>query len=98
MSEPRTEAGMRLLTFPKAVIPQTDLRDAILAIEAEAAGLDVERLTVALRRLDERIVREHPETATQLLLPEDEPGRRDYAAAIIAEYAALVPDGMKEPQ
>ena len=53
--------------------------------------LDVERLVIALRRLDERIAAESPENAVELLAGEAETGRRDYAAALAAEYARLAP-------
>jgi hypothetical protein len=49
MTEPRTEAGRRLLPFWE-YIGEDELRDAILAIEAEAAGLSDDALMAALDR------------------------------------------------
>ena len=66
------------------------LYDRLAALLAAPApgGLDVELLVGALRAVDERIVAEYPEHATELL-DGDEVGRRDYAEALTAEYARL---------
>jgi len=63
-------------------------------LRATAPGeLDVERLEVALRAVDERIAAEDPQYAGELLDPESDTGRRDYALAIATEYFALSDKG-----
>lgn len=48
--------------------------------------MNEERLIAALKAADERIAREHPETAVEMTGDEAEVGRRDYARALVAEY------------
>jgi hypothetical protein len=48
MSEPRTEAGRRLAETLRRLPPAFGHVEAILAIEAEAAALDVETLARAI--------------------------------------------------
>jgi hypothetical protein len=84
MTEPRTAAGRRLLL--QLVEPFTiegDFawpREAILAIEAEAAALDVERLARAIYAISIRHDWEHTTD------------RDDRTEEIAAEYARLAGD------
>jgi hypothetical protein len=83
MSEPRTEAGRRLLHLlrladagPLADTLAADWLGGILAIEAEAAALDVERLARALEA-----VRDH-------VGPTETVTFARFAQIVAAEYAA----------
>jgi hypothetical protein len=57
--------------------------------DATPPAVDVERLVVALRVVDERIAAAEPEHAVELLDAEAEIGRRDFAVHLTAEYARL---------
>ena len=103
MSEPRTEAGRRLLTYVRrdGVVPADVAQETILAIEAEAsssdelrAALDVDRLAKAEYQVDQGNEFETLDDA------------RRWAVEVAREYAALAPkpsssadpEGSAEPE
>jgi hypothetical protein len=81
MTEPRTEAGRDMLRCPHYLnSDRHDFRKHILAIEAEAAALDVERLARAIYAISIR----HDWANTT--------DREDRTEEIAAEYARLAGD------